>query len=71
MAEANLTEAHAIVSKAKSAKERDRTDLLTGLVALYDARHAAEPDKGYDAKAAEWRAKLQASRAATQPAPKE
>jgi tetratricopeptide (TPR) repeat protein len=27
-------------------------------VALYDAWHAAEPDKGYDARAAEWRAKL-------------
>jgi hypothetical protein len=27
------------------------------MVALYEAWHGAEPDKGYDAKAAEWRAK--------------
>ena len=28
------------------------------LVDLYEAWHAAEPGKGYDAKATEWRAKL-------------
>ena len=28
------------------------------LVSLYESWHAAEPGKGYDAKAAEWRAKL-------------
>ena len=33
-------------------------EALQRIVKLYDARHAAEPDKGYDAKAAEWRAKL-------------
>jgi hypothetical protein len=31
---------------------------MTGLVELYEARDGAEPDKAYDAKAAEWRAKL-------------
>ncbi len=35
---------------------------------LYEAWHAAEPDKGYDAKAAEWRAKLQVLDATSQPA---
>jgi tetratricopeptide (TPR) repeat protein len=29
------------------------------LAELYDAWHEAEPDKGYDAKAAQWRAKLE------------
>ena len=28
------------------------------LISLYSAWHAAEPEEGYDAKAAEWRAKL-------------
>jgi len=28
------------------------------MIGLYDSWHAAEPDKGYDTKAAEWRAKL-------------
>jgi hypothetical protein len=34
---------------------------------LYEKWHAAEPDKGYDAKAAEWRANLEGFRATTQP----
>ncbi len=28
------------------------------LISLYEAWHTAEPGKGYDSKAAEWRAKL-------------
>ena len=41
----------------------DAIDLRKGqalerIVKLYDAWHAAEPDQGHDAKAAEWRAKL-------------
>lgn len=45
---------------------------LTGIAAhravrLYDAWHIAEPDKGYDAKAAEWRARLAEWQASTQP----
>ncbi len=32
--------------------------LAEAFVDLYEAWHAAEPDAGYDAKAAEWRAKL-------------
>ncbi|MCG3127866.1 MAG: Serine/threonine-protein kinase PknD [Phycisphaerae bacterium] len=38
------------------------------LVRLYDEWHIAEPDKGYDAKATEWRAKLVEWQASTQPA---
>ena len=37
-------------------------------VELYEVWHAVEPDRGYDAKAAEWRAKLADWRATTQPA---
>ncbi len=29
-----------------------------GVLSLYESWHAAEPGKGYGAKAAEWRAKL-------------
>lgn len=31
---------------------------VQGLVDLYTARDAAEPGKGYDGKAAEWKSKL-------------
>lgn len=62
-ADANLTEAHAVLSESKGATDRDRTDVLDGLVELYDALHAAEPDKDFDAQAAEWRAKLAERRA--------
>jgi hypothetical protein len=56
-AEANLTEAYALVEQSPGATTRDRADALSGLVELYEARHAADPGKGYDAKAAEWRLK--------------
>jgi serine/threonine protein kinase len=36
------------------------TETLDQLVQLYTAWHAAEPGKGYDVKAAEWKAKLEA-----------
>ena len=58
-ADANLTEAYAILSEASSATERDRTDVLSGLVELYEAWHTAEPDKSYDGKAAEWKDRQQ------------
>ena len=34
------------------------TKTIKRIVSLYESWHAAEPGKGYDAKAAEWRAKL-------------
>ena len=40
---------------------------LERIVNLYEARHAAEPDAGHDAKAAEWRAKLESFEATSQP----
>ncbi len=39
------------------------------LVDLYESWHAAEPGKGYDAKAAECRAKLPPDDEAVKPAP--
>jgi len=58
-AEIKLSEAHAILSRAKCATDRDRADVLSGLVQLYVAWHTAKPDKSYDSKAAEWRTRLQ------------
>jgi non-specific serine/threonine protein kinase/serine/threonine-protein kinase len=57
-ASANLTEAFEIVMGASGATERDGIGVLTALVKLYEAWHAAEPDQGHDVEAAEWRAKL-------------
>jgi serine/threonine protein kinase/tetratricopeptide (TPR) repeat protein len=58
-AKATLTEAHAILSGADGATRRDRADVLTCLVELFDAWHEAEPDKGYGHAAAEWRARVE------------
>ncbi|MFH0980386.1 MAG: tetratricopeptide repeat protein, partial [Planctomycetota bacterium] len=43
-------------------------EALERIVDLYDAWHEAEPGEGYDAKAAEWRAKLEQWQATTRPA---
>jgi hypothetical protein len=67
-AQSSLNEAHAILSEAEGATPKHHEDVLTGLVELYDAWHGAEPDKGYDQKAAERRAKLAEWQASTQPA---
>jgi eukaryotic-like serine/threonine-protein kinase len=63
-AKANLDESDAVLNEAAGVSARDRHEVLIGFVELYDAWHAAEPDQGYDSKAAEWRRKLTA---ATQP----
>ena len=41
---------------------------MTSLSHVYRAWHELEPDKGYDQKADEWRAKLAEWQASTQPA---
>jgi serine/threonine protein kinase/tetratricopeptide (TPR) repeat protein len=58
LAEANLTEAHTILSEARGAAEPERLDVARGLIELYDAWHAAEPAQGHDSTAADWRGKL-------------
>ena len=32
--------------------------MIKSLIDLYESRHAADPGKGYDVKATEWRVKL-------------
>jgi len=67
-AEANLREAHAILSEAMGATEHDRAEVVNGLVELYDAWHATFPGQGHDDQAADWRAGFVESQAPTQPA---
>ncbi len=55
-AESTLLEAHGLLV-AGFGEEHERTlKCIERLIGLYNAWHAAEPDQGYDAKAAEWRA---------------
>ncbi len=65
LAESNLLDAHAIYLAAKGfgSKHKDTLECVRGLVDLYTAWDAAVPGKGYDAKAAEWKAKLPAEAA--------
>jgi eukaryotic-like serine/threonine-protein kinase len=57
-AEERFLEAHVILDAALGPDHERTTANLERLADLYGAWHAAEPDAGYDAKAAEWRAKL-------------
>jgi tetratricopeptide (TPR) repeat protein len=67
-AETRLNEAREILGEATGVLARDRTEVLNGLIELHDAWHAAEPDRSYDVKAAEWRAELAEWQASSQPA---
>ncbi|MCI0363876.1 MAG: serine/threonine-protein kinase [Phycisphaerales bacterium] len=50
--------ATAVLGELVDRQEALNSDDARTLAKLYDAWHIAEPDKGYDAKAAQWRAKL-------------
>lgn len=60
-AEANLLEAHPIWVKLRGETHTDTRDCVRTIVDLYTAWHAAQPGKGHDAKAGEWKAKLGAT----------
>ena len=62
-AEAELVEAQEILAAALGPAHARTLPMMRAFAELYDAWHAAEPDQGHDAKAAEWRAKLAASEA--------
>lgn len=57
-AEAALLEAHEIMESALGAQHERTTKVVKALADLYKSWDAADPGKGYDAKAAEWGAKL-------------
>ncbi|MEE9129901.1 MAG: tetratricopeptide repeat protein [Phycisphaerales bacterium] len=57
-AEEALEEAYAILMGSVGPENEYTSGVVRSFADLYTAWHEAEPDKGYDAKAAEWRAKL-------------
>ncbi|MGQ0629267.1 MAG: tetratricopeptide repeat protein, partial [Phycisphaerales bacterium] len=71
LAEANLLEAHPIfvTAKDRGPTHKETLECVQGLADLYTAWHAAEPGKGYDAKAAEWKAEPATPAAAPSPEP--
>lgn len=70
LAESNLLEAHPIyvAAKDRGPTHEDTVACVRALVDLYTAWDKADPGKGYDAKAAEWRAKLPSSGESSEPA---
>ncbi len=58
-AEESLLKAYQIRTASPSTNAEAKTEVVQLLVGVFDAWHAAEPGKGYDAKATEWRAKLE------------
>jgi len=69
LAEANLLEAHGIylAAKDRGPTHKDTLECVRALVDLYTAWNAAEPGKDYEAKAAEWKARLPAPEPAVEP----
>ncbi len=57
-AEERYLEAHALFEAALGPTHDRTLETVRALADLYDAWHAAEPDAGHDARAAEWRARL-------------
>jgi tetratricopeptide (TPR) repeat protein len=57
-AEASLLEAHTIWVKARGEKQDETRSCKQAIVDLYTEWNAAQPGKGYDTKASEWKAKL-------------
>jgi hypothetical protein len=59
-AETALLEGQEILETALGPEHERTVEAISALIELYDAWHEAEPGKGYDAKAADWQAKLPA-----------
>ena len=66
-AEANLLEAQPVLVKALGPTERNSRECTRALVDLNSAWDTAEPGKGHDMKAAEWKRKLDALGAQSSP----
>ena len=65
-AEKALTEAHGIHESTFGIDHKRTIGIITLLAKLYTVWHKAEPDKGYDKKAEEWRTKLEAINSETE-----
>lgn len=57
-AEAGLLESHRIWIKTRGEDHADTRHCIRAIIDLYTTWHAAEPGKGYDTKADQWKAKL-------------
>ncbi len=57
-AETGLLEAHELIFSSLGPDHERTIEQIKSLVDLYSAWHEAEPGQGYDAKAAQWRAKM-------------
>ena len=66
LAEANFLETHRILVGARGATHKDTLECVQDLTDLCTAWDKAEPGKGYDGKAAEWKAKLAGGAVGTQ-----
>ena len=61
LAESNLLEGYSLYAALRGEAHKDTVECIQGLIALYTAWHAAEPDKGFEIKAREWQGKLDAA----------
>jgi hypothetical protein len=66
-AEAELIEAERILAAGDAVGTPRHGQCVSALVALYSDWDKAEPGKGYDKNAAEWRTKLAESKTADKP----
>jgi len=65
-AEAEMLEAHETLVACFGPAHKRTVGVIESLIELYAAWRAAEPDKGYDAKADKWRAKMEKRPGSTQ-----
>jgi len=65
-AEADYLEAHTIYTSARGERHQETRDSARAIADFYSSWDAAEPGMGHDAKAAEWKAKVEAEPAATE-----
>ncbi len=66
-AESNLLEANSLYVKMRGPNHTDTQYSIGVLIQFYSKWNVDEPGKGHDAQAAEWKLKLEALKAATQP----
>lgn len=65
-AEAKLLQSHPIFVQTRGPTHKETRECTQALLDLYTAWHAAEPGRGRDAKAATWKAKLEAMKSPVQ-----
>ena len=69
LAEANLLEAHAIYVRTPAPDQKETRGCTQALADFYAAWDKADPVKGHDTKAAEWKAELEAMNRTAESAP--